>query len=125
MLRHLGQVLVHVTAIFTSAVLSHPQVVTAGSNVMLAGMNAFMSQPDLAEKLKRANQQMSVQEKQEVAVQIGRDLPVLMGGIFYGVFSRNDDNDKKSSIEEEKQDDENMQVDETCGDEQQGGHVCK
>ena len=106
MLRHLGQVLVHVTAIFTSAVLSHPQVVTAGSNVMLAGMNAFMSQPDLAEKLKRANQQMSVQEKQEVAVQIGRDLPVLMGGIFYGVFSRNDDNDKKSSIEEEKQDDE-------------------
>lgn len=110
-LRHVGQTLVHVTAAFLSAVLSQPNVVAATSNVMVAGMNAFAAQPDLAEKLRRADQQMSMQDKQQVAVQIGRDLPVFVGGIFHGVFSRNDE-DKKSRIQQEKQD-ESKQEDKT------------
>ena len=94
-LSKMGQVLVNATAAFLSAVLSHPNVVTAASNVMVAGMNAFADQPDLPDILKKASQQMSVQDKQQAAVQIGRDLPVLVGGIFHGVFSRND-NDKST-----------------------------
>ena len=89
-----GNVVIEITAAFMTAVLSHPNVVNAASQVMVAGMNAFAAQPDLADKLKQVNQHMTTQDKQEAAVQIGRDLPILVGGIFHGVFSRNDDNKK-------------------------------
>lgn len=99
----LGDVVVNTTASFMSAVLRHPDVVDAASAVMVRGINDFAAQPDLADKLKQVNKHMTQQDKEEAAVQIGRDLPVLVGGIFHGVFSRNDDNnDKKKSIEEEK-----------------------
>jgi len=95
-LHKVGNFMVHMTAAFMTAVLRHPDVVDSASQIMVAGMNAFAAQPDLADKLSQVNKHMTMEDKQEVAVQIGRDLPLLVGGILHGVFSRN--NDKQTSV---------------------------
>jgi hypothetical protein len=66
---------------------------------------------------------MSMQDKQQVAVQIGRDLPVFVGGIFHGVFSRNDE-DKKNRIQQEKQD-ESKQEDKTSEEDDSSNKVVR
>ena len=60
-------------------------------NVMVAGMNAFAAQPNLAEKEAQVSKGMTEQDKQEAAVQIGRDLPLILGGILHGVFHHNEE----------------------------------
>lgn len=97
-----ADVIIDSTAAFMTAVLTHPNVVEAAAQVMVAGINAFAAQPDLADKLKQVNQHMTQQDKEAAAVQIGRDLPVFVGGIVQGVFNRGGNNDKNNKIKETK-----------------------
>ena len=118
-LHMVGNVMIEITAAFMTAVLSHPHVVNAASQIMVAGMNAFAEQPDLADKLKQINQHMTTKDKQEAAVQIGRDLPILVGGIFHGVFSSRNDDKKKNNEDSTNKDGEEKDGEE-CKDDKSG-----
>lgn len=124
----LAQLIVNATAAFMSLVLSHPDVVDAAANVMVTGMNKFLDQPDMSEKIKNASKHMSKEDKEEAALQIGRDLPLFVGGVIHGVFGGGggdkNKNDDKTKVEEEKKsddDDGDAGEEKTCDGNNDGG----
>jgi len=90
---------VHCTATFLAAVLSHPAVEEAAANVVRLGANAFITQPDLDEKLKITSETLA-KSQEESARTAGEDFPKVVGAFFTGVFAKKDKEEKpKEAIE--------------------------
>jgi len=79
-------------ATFVAAVLNHPLVQDAIANGIVAGMNAFAHQPNLAEHIMIMNETLSKSQR-ELARNAGEDFPVLVGNFFQGMIKPRRDKD--------------------------------
>lgn len=71
------------TAEFMSAVLNHPQVQDAASGVMVAGMNRFMAQKDLGNRILEMDENMTVYYD-AMAQKTGADIPEMASNLWKG-----------------------------------------
>jgi hypothetical protein len=83
---------VNCTAAVCAAVLNHPAVQNAIANGIVAGMNAFVRQPDLDDHVKIMSETLSRSQRQ-LARNAGEDFPVLVGNFFEGIFKPRRDKD--------------------------------
>jgi hypothetical protein len=84
--------LVNCIAAVCAAVLNHPSVQNAIANGIVAGMNAFVRQPDLDDHVKIMSETLSRSQRQ-LARNAGEDFPVLVGNFFEGIFKPRRDKD--------------------------------
>jgi hypothetical protein len=84
--------LVNCIATVCAAVLNHPAVENAIANGIVAGMNAFLRQPDLDDHVKIMSETLSRNQRQ-LARNAGEDFPVLVGNFFEGIFKPRRDKD--------------------------------
>ncbi|KAL7570462.1 hypothetical protein ACA910_004248 [Epithemia clementina (nom. ined.)] len=78
--------LVELCAAFTAAVLSHPAVQEAGAQIMVLGMNKFVTQPDLNETMQVMSDTMA-KTQEDFARSAGEGFPKLAGKFFEGMLS--------------------------------------
>jgi hypothetical protein len=84
--------LVNCIAAVCAAVLNHPLVQNAIADGIVAGMNAFVRQPDLDDHVKIMSETLSRSQRQ-LARNAGEDFPVLVGNFFEGIFKPRRDKD--------------------------------
>jgi hypothetical protein len=84
--------LVNCIATVCAAVVNHPAVQKAIANGIVAGMNAFVRQPDLDDHVKIMSETLSRNQRQ-FARNAGEDFPVLVGNFFEGIFKPRRDKD--------------------------------
>ena len=105
----LGQLLfyglVEINAAFLTAVMTHPDVKQAMANIMVMGMNGFVTQPDLDEKFQIMTDTMA-KNQEEAARNAGQEFPKLAGKFLEGMFSKKHQIDAAVEKEKNKRDKE-------------------
>lgn len=79
--------MVNLVAQFLAQVLEHPAVVNAASRIMVAGIDASMEQPELAQKMAQVTRSIATSE--DGVKEIGKAFPKMaldfMGGAVAGI----------------------------------------
>jgi hypothetical protein len=104
-------------------VLQHPSVVEAAANVMVAGIDAAMAQPDLIQRVANMTKSATHGENSDGAREIGEEFPHIaaqfLGGAFSALKGHSNHNKNKSQEENKVQDDVvDSDVESMAGDEE-------